>query len=130
MNDKPTVRDVDLMLRILSRMLERGDKIVQAWGGDRQQDGSNHFPYPVYHSLVDEFIELAHKDCWCDKNYMAKNVPHLLATLGNATIDEIRSVLTYAVRRERFCDGHIGAMVSNGALRAVAARLEELRGHL
>jgi hypothetical protein len=45
----------------------------------------------------------------------------------NATLDQIKTMLTYCVRGERVCDGHWCAMIEGGHVRRLLERLAELR---
>ena len=54
-----------------------------------------------------------------------KNFPDgLLAT--DMTADQIRTMMTYIDRGERFCDGSIAAEVENGRLLKMLLRLDDL----
>jgi len=43
-----------------------------------------------------------------------------------ASIDEIKTMLTYCVRSERFGEGHWGAIIESGHLRRLLERLAEI----
>ena len=45
----------------------------------------------------------------------------------SASLAQIKTMLTFCVRGERFCDGHWGAMVSEGRIGAILHRLSKLR---
>jgi hypothetical protein len=47
--------------------------------------------------------------------------------IASASLSEIRTMLTFCVRGERFCDGHWGAMIRQGRIAAILNRLEQLR---
>ncbi|MEI2789718.1 MAG: DUF6508 domain-containing protein [Steroidobacteraceae bacterium] len=49
------------------------------------------------------------------------------ARVRRASLDEIRTMLTYCVRGERFCDGHWGAQILGAHVRRLLERLVELR---
>jgi hypothetical protein len=44
----------------------------------------------------------------------------------NSSLDQIKTMLTYCVRGERFCDGHWQVMVEGGYIRSLLERLSEL----
>lgn len=46
--------------------------------------------------------------------------------INQASLADIRCMLTFCVREERFCDGHIGAMISEGYVRRILERLAEI----
>ena len=57
----------------------------------------------------------------------------MLATEGvveTADLAQIKTMLTYCVRGERFCDGHRGAMIEEGHIRRLLTRLAALRSSL
>ena len=49
------------------------------------------------------------------------------ARVRRASLDEIRTMLTYCVRGERFCDGRWGAMIQGGHVQRLLERLAESR---
>jgi len=49
---------------------------------------------------------------------------HSDEAIAAASLAEIKTMLTFCVRGERFCDGHWGAMVSKGRIGAILRRLE------
>ena len=53
--------------------------------------------------------------------------PDVVAT---ASLDEVRRLLTLHVRKERFCEGHLDAVIASGHLAALAARLAVLAAEL
>lgn len=87
-------------------------------------------PYPEYKEAVTNFIHLASAECWMDYEYVPEEARQLLEneeTIKSASLDEIKTMLTYCVRRERFCDGHWGSMVEEGYVRQILERLIFLR---
>jgi hypothetical protein len=47
--------------------------------------------------------------------------------IASATLAEVKTMLTFCVRGERFCDGHWGAVIGQGRIGAILRRLEQLR---
>ena len=47
-----------------------------------------------------------------------------------ASLAEIKSMLTFCVRGERFSDGHWGEMIEKGYIRRVLERLNEIKSEL
>lgn len=86
-------------------------------------------PWPEYNQIVMEFVNAVSKDCWLDRDYQPEEARRLLdeeELVKKANLDQIRSMLTYFVRGERFSDGHWGAMVQNGEIGRLLQRLAEL----
>ena len=49
------------------------------------------------------------------------------AFIASANLDEIKTMLTYCVRAERFSDGAWGALLSSGKIVALLRRLDALK---
>jgi hypothetical protein len=47
-----------------------------------------------------------------------------------ASLAQIKTMLTFCVRGERFSDGHWGAMVEKGYIRRILERLNEIKSQL
>jgi hypothetical protein len=47
--------------------------------------------------------------------------------LGTADLQVLRKLITLHVRKERFCEGHLSAVVKSGYMAALLRRLKELR---
>jgi broad-specificity NMP kinase len=50
--------------------------------------------------------------------------------IATASLDQIKTMLTYCVRGERFVDGHWAHMLESGRIVALLRRLAELREEL
>lgn len=88
-----------------------------------------HFTWPEYAPEVARFMQAASKDCWQDRYYSPDAMALMIADSERvtlATLEEIRSMLTYCVRGERFCEGHIGHMIESGRLVQILERLQEI----
>ena len=65
-----------------------------------------------------------------DFDYVPQEAGRMLedpALVRRASIDEIKAMLTYCVRGERFSEGHWGAMIEQGHVRRLLERLVEIR---
>lgn len=129
--NSPTPEQIDELLRFLPLFEEPGRAFIESWaGGETTEDGAITMPYPVYADDVHEFFRLAGQPCWSDYGYEPRHVWRMLQDddfIGNASLDEVRTMLTYCVRGERFCDGHWGAMLESGRVQALLRRLEVLQ---
>lgn len=126
---EPTAADFDELLAFQSTLCAPGFEPVLEWHGGRQPDGSIQLPYPEYHPAVDEFIRAASKECWRDYDY-SNNIKDLrsdLSQIARADLQQLRTLLTYIVRGERFGDGHWATMLEKGIACAVLARLAEVK---
>jgi len=130
----PTVREIDQLLVFLPRLTADGFTPVRRWrGGEKTEDGGFMMPWPVYNEVVKEFFEAASQECWNDGDCVPVDAGRLLEgeqRVRRAGVDEIRTMLTYCVRGERFCDGHWGAMIAEGHVRRLLERLAEVSSTL
>lgn len=127
----PTSSEIEALVAFLPRLYLDGFAPVKDWGGGtRDPDGAYVMPWPRYEAVVTEFFEAAGQDCWMDFDYVPEEAGRMLEDqdrVRRASLGEIKSMLTYCVRGERFCDGHWGAMVEGGQVRWLLERLAELR---
>jgi hypothetical protein len=124
---EPSKQDIQELIAFLPVFAAEGFDPISDWsGGELLPGGAYSFPFPVYHPAVERFFQLAGKEPWCDYEYMKKDVPALLQDpdfLPGASLDEIKSLLTFCVRGERFCDGHWGDVIREGLVQRVLERL-------
>jgi hypothetical protein len=127
----PSRREIDELIAFLPRLTADGFSPVREWsGGEKQADGAYVMPWPVYDKVVKELFEAAGQDCWMDFDYVPEEAGRMLedrALVRQASLAQVRTMLTYCVRGERFCDGHWGAMIEQGHVRRLLERLAELR---
>jgi hypothetical protein len=126
----PTHDEINELIAFLPQLYAEGFKPVILWHGGRQE-GTNVFtmPFPEYDPLVEEFFRTAGQECWCDYGYDPAEAGQMIREaefIKSSSLDQIKTMLTYCVRGERFCDGHWGAMVENGHIRSLLERLAEL----
>ena len=128
---QPTLPEIDELLAFLSRLTADGFVPIREWGGGEEQaDGAYVMPWPRYDAMVSRFFEAAGQDCWDDCDYVPVEAGRMLADeelVRRASLDEIRTMLTYCVRGERFGEGHWGAMIEQGYVRRLLERLAEIR---
>ena len=134
MTKAPITRQrIDELLRYLPALGNPGPGTEAEWQGldQKSEDGVITMPYPIYPPAVKEFFALAGQDCWCDFRYVPEQAGEMVrddAAIASATLAQIKTMLTFCVRGERFCDGHWGAMVREGRIAAILRRLSQLRG--
>jgi hypothetical protein len=130
----PSRAQIDALLRFLPLFEQPERAFVLRWqGGQPTETGAIQVPYPVYAADVLAFIELAGHPFWSDYGYEPTQARVMLedeALLARATLDQVKTMLTYVVRGERFCDGHWEAMLKAGRVQALLWRLAELREEL
>ena len=126
---RPTPVDFEELLAFLPIFTSRDFHPVKMNHGGRNVDGSMQFIWPEYEPEVERFIQAASKDCWQDRHYSPEAMGVMISNpeqVGRATLEQVRSMLTYCVRGERFCDGHIGHMIESGHVARVLERLSEI----
>ncbi|MET0084822.1 MAG: DUF6508 domain-containing protein [Sedimenticola sp.] len=85
--------------------------------------------YPAYRPEVSEFFTTLQNEPWVDYEYDPNAVGERLtkAAIQDADIDELRSILTFMARSERFCDGAWAGHFEDGLLIEALERLKALR---
>jgi hypothetical protein len=125
----PTVQEIEKLTAFLPRLYSEGFSAVESWNGGKQQDGSISLPYPNYHPVVEEFFRLVSGDGWLDHEYNPEQAYQLLKdenAIKNASVSQIKSMLTFCMRGERFSDGHWAQMIEEGYIRRLLQRLDEI----
>ena len=125
----PTLQDIEELTAYLPRLYAEGFRPIIRWeGGEKLNDGSFTLPYPNYDPLVDEFFRLG--EPWIDYEYNPEQAYQMLKDdrrVKTASLPEIKSMLTFCVRGERFSDGHWGEMIEKGYIRCLLERLNEIK---
>ena len=73
-----------------------------------------------------EFFRIDSMVFWCCDVYMHVFAIRMIKEqdfIQSASLLEIKSILTFCLRGERFSDGHRGAMIENGTVRRILERL-------
>jgi len=123
---EPTLKEIEILTSFLPILTAHGFAPIVKWQGGRQADGTITLPYPEYAPEVDEFFRIASQEQWCDYGYNPENALRMIKEPGfiqSASLLEIKSMLTFCVRGERFSDGHRGVVIENGTVRRILERL-------
>jgi len=126
----PTDRDITELLGFLPRLTAPGFEPVRQWHGGSQDDGTFEIPWPDYDPVVEELVKAASRECWRDHDYHPTTAGRMLEDhelVASADLDQIRTMLTYCLRGERFCDGHWEAVIKAGHIERLLRRVGELR---
>jgi hypothetical protein len=121
---------IDELLRFLDIFDKADWKSIIKWHGGPQPDDSIQFPYPEYRLEVIDFFQLAGQPFWSDYDYNPTKSRKWIedpSFIKTASFQQIKTLLTYCVRGERFCDGHWSAMLEKGIITAILKRLEQIR---
>jgi hypothetical protein len=129
-NELPTRKDIEELTAYLPRLYAEGFTPVLHWNeSEKRKDGSFSMPYPDYHPLVHEFFRLGGGP-WIDYEYNPEHAYQMLKdeqAIKTASLPQIKSMLTYCVRGERFSDGHWEEMIEKGYIRRILERLNEIK---
>lgn len=132
-NDRlPGLQDIETLTAYLPRLYAEGFSPVIKWNGGKREDGTFTMPYPDYDPLVEEFYR-AVSGGWLDYNYNPDQAYQMIKDENRikvASLPEIKSMLTFCVRGERFSDGHWAAMIQGGYVRRILERLNEIAEQL
>lgn len=121
---------MDELLAFLPIFDVEGFEPTESWAGGEVSPGVFTWRFPNYRDEVDSFMHAASRPFWVDRHYLDTDVetwfeePNVIAEAG---LGEIKSLLTYIVRGERFCDGHVGQLIEGGHVQRLLRRLAELR---
>jgi hypothetical protein len=127
----PTLQEIEELTTFLPRLYSEGFVPIESWsGGKKQEDGSITLPYPNYNHVVEEFFRYAGRECWLDYGYKPEQASQMLRDenlIKTASLPQIKTMLTFCLRGERFSDGHWGAMIEQGHIRRLLERLNEIK---
>jgi hypothetical protein len=129
----PTLQDIEVLTSYLPRLYAAGFSPILKWeGGEKRKDGSFTLPYPKYDPLVEEFFRYV-SSSWLDYEYDPERAYRMLKAehrVRAASLSEIKTMLTFCVRGERFSDGHWGEMIERGHIRRILERLNEIKAKM
>jgi hypothetical protein len=133
-NTTITRKRADELLRFLPLFETAGRSFVKGWSaGDKTAGGAMTIPYPEYEEDVLQFFRLAGQPWWSDHDYDPHRARAMLedhAFLQGCALDNIRTMLTFCVRGERFSDGFWASILRSGQLTALLRRLAILAENL
>ncbi len=125
----PNEKEIRDLIQFLPFLYREGFSPVKKWRGGEKESNAITMPFPEYEQEVLEFMAAASKKCWCDYQYdveYASQVIEDLDRVASASLPELKTLLTYCVRGERFCDGHMGSMIEKGVIKSILIRLQIL----
>ena len=125
-----TLQQIEELTAFLPRLYAEGFSPIVSWsGGEKLKDGSFSMPYPNYNSIVEEFFRVI-SSAWLDYEYNPEQAYQMLRDenlIKTASLSQIKTMLTFCVRGERFSDGHWGEMIEKGYIRQLLERLNEIK---
>lgn len=133
-NDRqPSLQDIESLTSFLPRLYAPGFSAVVKWEGGKNKDGTYTMPYPTYDPLVNEFFRAVSAGGWLDYEYNPEQAWRMIKSenfIETATLSQVRSMLTFCVRGERFSDGHWEQMIQEGHIRRLLERLNVIKSEL
>ena len=130
----PTPEQIDVLVAFLPKLYAEGFEPVKQWhGGEKRSDGVITMPYPEYDLVVIDFYRAVAAERWLDYGYHPEEAAQMIQseeTIKTSDLAQIKTMLTYCVRGERFCDGHWEEMIVQGHIRRLLERLIVLRAQM
>ena len=123
----PRVLEIRELVSFLPYLYNDIQPILEWGGGKDETTGIIQMPWPKYDDRVAAFFKAVSRECWCDYDYVDKHAEKMLRDhdlIRCATMDQIKTMLTFCVRGERFCSGHWEAMITEGHIRRLLERLQ------
>ncbi len=126
----PTSQEIEKLVSILPQLYAEGFNPIKRWDtGTKDLNGVFTIPRPEYDETVEAFFLTASSECWSDYNYHPEETCQMLennSIVDIADLAQIKTMLTYCVRGEKFCEGHWGAMIESGHIRRLLQRLAQI----
>ena len=130
-NDQPpTLQEIEALTAYLPRLYAEGFSPVIKWNGGKRKDGTYTMPYPDYDPLVEEFYRAVSGGGWLDYEYNPEQAYRMIQDenlIKTASLSQIKTMLTFCVRGERFSDGHWAEMIEKGYIRQLLERLNVIK---
>ena len=126
----PTLQEIEALTAFLPQLYAEGFSPVTKWEGGKRKDGSYTMPYPAYNKVVEEFYYTLGSEAWLDYEYNPGQAYRMLKDenlIRTASLSQVRTMLTFCVRGERFSDGHWAEMIEKGYIRRLLERLNEIK---
>jgi len=123
----PSLEQIDAVLGFLSTF-ERED-----FAPSKVEAPPGQCPYHVFAQELSQFRQVLYDNgfvfsfdwpSWQEEALRYYEHPEFLRA---ADLQVLRKLLTFHIRKERFCEGHLSAMVECGHITAILRRLKELR---
>ncbi len=103
-------------------ILSRNPKIE--WQKSQSEPGELTFSYPKYEPWVWKIFELLTHDY--QYNITIEKIKKSKKKISDFNFEEVKAMLTYIERGERFCDGFIAHLIENGVLLELLRQLKKI----
>ena len=124
------MQEIEALTAFLPRLYADGFSPVTSWEGGKREDGTFTLPYPKYNEVVEEFFYTAAGEGWIDYEYNPEQAYQMLrdeSLVKTASLSQIKTMLTFCLRGERFSDGHWAQVIEGGYIRRLLERLNEIK---
>ncbi len=122
-NDEPNAEQARAQVHTLIELL-RTDYEVEWTPSKKLPNGAQTLPYPSYDGRVRAGLQAALELVGTDFNYPDHKDRRDPRRIEVASRDDLSTWVTFIMRGERFCDGHIGGYIENGLLLQILERIE------
>jgi hypothetical protein len=132
-NNAEAIENINALLKFLPEFSQTENDFVTWKTAEPRSADTGTLPYPDYAPIVGKFRQLVSQEFWCDYHYQMAEVDAMLSDdtiIAIASLEQVKSVLTYFVRGERFCDGLQNRLIREGKIAAILQRLEVLRDQM
>lgn len=94
------------------------------WKAPKQkEDGVITLGFPVYSKEVDNWVKEFYDLKLADHNYIENYDIYKTKKIAELTLEETLSYITFIIRGERFCDGHIARYLEDGTIEQLCKNL-------
>jgi len=87
------------------------------------EDGVIELGFPLYSEEVNNWIHEFYRLKLADYNYLDNVKTYKNKKIEELTLEETLSYLTFIIRGERFCDGHIASYLEDGTIEKLCNKL-------
>lgn len=129
-SDKSEREHIDELLRFLPIFDEPDHKKLHARVYAPSDPNRSREAGPAYTGEAEGLMRLLAREPWPDRDYLPEQAEEMIQddrVIATATLVQVRTMLTYAHRIERFCEGGWGRMLMKGRVTALLKRLRDLR---
>lgn len=127
---QPTLADIFRLVTLAVHVHQGGSAANPRWHEMKEQtDGSFSMPWPEYPAAITDFVQEASNKHWADSQYDPSATKRMIndeRLIEGATLQQLRTMITYVVRGEKFCDGHWAGMFRDGYVGRLIKRMREL----
>ena len=128
-----TTKSIDKLLRFLPLFEQECYEFSKWHFPEPSEDGTNYLPHGDYSEKVSEFEKALYEEGfiisfdWAKWQNEAEKYCLEPKRLKTADLTTLQKLLTTHIRKERFCEGHLGAMLKAGHITDILCRLKEIR---